>query len=80
MPNTNTFEDDERYKDWDFSNAKPANNHPLVQKLQERHAKAMAQQIAFDDDILEWISTQDDETRNHINEVVRHFMAVKQHA
>lgn len=25
----------ERYKDWDMSNAKPANLHPMVSKLQK---------------------------------------------
>ena len=63
----------ERYKNFDPTNApvKPS----FVKKLQERHAIAQAK--AFDPDVVTWLSSQDNETKQHINEMVRHIMALK---
>ena len=64
----------ERYKNFDPTNAqlvKPS----FVKKLQERHAIAQAQ--AFDADVVAWLSSQDNETKQHINDMVRHIMALK---
>ena len=58
----------ERYKNFDPTNS-------FVKKLQERHAIAQAK--AFDADVVEWLSSQDNETKQHINEMVRHIMALK---
>ncbi len=36
----------ERYKDWDMSNAKPANTHPLVKDTDTRvHVNEMIRQV-----------------------------------
>lgn len=50
-------------------------NLTLLKKLQERHAIAQAK--AFDADVVEWLSSQDNETKQHINDMVRHVMALK---
>lgn len=67
-------DDLKHYKDFDFSQAElvqPA----LMKKLQKRHAEAQAK--VLDADVVTWLSTQDAATQKHINEVIRHFMAVK---
>jgi hypothetical protein len=64
----------ERYKNFDPTNA-PVVKPNFVKKLQERHAIAQAK--AFDADVVTWLSSQDDETKQHINEMVRHIMALK---
>lgn len=64
----------EYYKNFDTSKVAPI-KHPLVKKLQERHAAAQAK--VLDADVVTWLSTQDVATQQHINEVIRHFMAVK---
>lgn len=64
----------ERYKNFDPTNA-PLVKPYFVKKLQERHATAQAQ--AFDADVVTWVSSQDAATKQHINEVIRHFMAIK---
>jgi hypothetical protein len=46
-----------------------------VKKLQERHAIAQAK--AFDADVVTWLGSQDNETKQHINDMVRHIMALK---
>lgn len=64
----------EYYKNFDTSKITPI-KHPLVKKLQERHAAAQAKVI--DADVVTWLSTQDQETRQHINDMIRHAMALK---
>ncbi len=63
-----------RYKSFDPTNA-PLVKPSFVKKLQERHAIAQAK--AFDADVVTWLSSQDNETKQHINEMVRHIMAIK---
>lgn len=64
----------ERYKNFDPTNA-PVVKPNFVKKLQERHAIAQAK--AFDADVVTWLSSQDNETKQHINDMVRHIMALK---
>jgi uncharacterized protein (DUF4415 family) len=64
----------EYYKNFDTSKVAPI-KHPLVKKLQERHA--VAQTKVLDADVVTWLNSQDAATKQHINEVIRHFMAVK---
>lgn len=64
----------ERYKNFDPTNA-PLVKPSFVKKLQERHAIAQAK--AFDPDVVTWLSSQDNETKQHINDMVRHVMALK---
>lgn len=78
MLDVKTFSEDKKYQDWSFDNAKPANIHPMVKELQSRHAQATY--AALDKDVLDWLIAQDDETRHHANEILRHFIAVKSHA
>lgn len=64
----------EHYKTLDISDAEEI-KHPLIVELQKRHAIAQAK--AFDIDVVEWVNTQDQATKHHINEMIRHLMAVK---
>ena len=64
----------ERYKNFDPTNV-PLVKPNFVKKLQERHATAQANVI--DADVVRWLSTQDQETRQHINDMIRHAMALK---
>ena len=64
----------EYYKNLDTTNAKlvqPA----IIKKLRERQREVAYSSL--DMDVLTWLSTQDVDTKRHINEVIRHFMAVK---
>ena len=64
----------EYYKNLDTTNAKlvqPA----IIKKLRERQREVAYSSL--DMDVLTWLSTQDVDTKKHINEVIRHFMAVK---
>lgn len=56
--------------EYDFSNAKKASNITHLSRLQ-------AQQ-PLDDDVLQWLYTQDNSTKQHINEMIRQIMAIKQ--
>jgi uncharacterized protein (DUF4415 family) len=67
-------DDLEHYKNFDFSQAKLVKPE-IIKKLQARHAEAQAK--VLDADVVTWLSTQDPDTKKHINEVIRHFMAVK---
>jgi uncharacterized protein (DUF4415 family) len=70
----NMRDDLEHYKNFDFSQAKLVKPE-IIKKLQKRHAEAQAK--VLDADVVTWLSTQDLATQQHINEVIRHFMAVK---
>lgn len=66
--------EDLEYRDLDFGQAtlvKPA----ILKKLQERHADAQAK--VLDADVVTWLSHQDHETKKHVNDVIRHIMALK---
>ena len=64
----------EYYKNVDVSRDKHV-EPTFVKELRKRHAAAQA--MAFDADVVTWVSSQDAATKQHINEVIRHFMAVK---
>lgn len=72
--NDSTEKDLAFYKEFDPAQSHQI-KHPLIEKLQAN--KRLAEQN-FDDDVLSWVSTQDLETKRHINDVIRHIMAVKQ--
>lgn len=63
----------EYYKNFDTSQATPI-KHPLVQKLQERQAAAQVK--VLEPDVVMWLSAQNQETKQHINEMIRHAMAL----
>lgn len=46
----------------------------LIKKLQERHAAV--QTNVLDPDVATWLSHQNHETKQHINEMIRHAMAL----
>lgn len=56
--------------EYDFSNAKKASDIPHLSRLQ-------AQQ-PLDDDVLQWLSAQDNSTKQHVSEMIRQIMAIKQ--
>lgn len=62
------------YKNLDISKAKQVEPE-FIKEFKKRHAAAQAK--AFDVDVVEWVNTQDQETKRHINEMIRHLMAVK---
>ncbi len=64
-------------KPFDFSQAKKASDVPALARLQQAYAKEQAKAQAIDDDVIAWIESQDSDTKRHINEILRHFMAMK---
>jgi hypothetical protein len=67
--------DIEYYKNLDVSRAKHIEPE-FIKELRKRHA--IAQEKAFDVDVVEWVNTQDQATKQHINDMIRHVMALKQ--
>lgn len=63
----------EHYQNLDTSHANVVEPE-VLKKLKER--KRYVQQ-AFDIDVLDWLYKQDDETKRHINDMIRHAMALK---
>lgn len=79
-----TDKDYDRYKDIDLDNTVGIKriNHPLVQHLQDNTKQDSNEQPnqpldAFDKDILAWVATQDQTTKQYINDMIRHFMNFK---
>lgn len=70
--------DFERYKQLDFSNAKPANLNPKIKQLQER-ARALEQDSFlgfFDSDVREIIGRHNTpQDRMRVNEMIRLLFA-----
>jgi len=64
----------EHYRNLDTSEAKVV-EPVIIKKLRERKQEIASN--SFDMDVLTWLSGQDQATKQHINEVIRHFMAVK---
>ena len=66
------------FDDFDFDNAQSI-KHPLIAKLQANAqlANQKANDKVLDDDTYAWLSHQSMETKRHINEMIRHVMAVK---
>ena len=63
----------ERYKNFDPTNA------PLVKPsfVKITGTSCHSSSKGFDPDVVTWLSSQDNETKQHINEMVRHIMALK---
>ncbi len=84
MPTKNIDVEYERYKDWDMSDSKPANLHPMVKKLQDNKRLAQLAEaqknMPFDEDVVNWVSKQDANTRSRINEMIRQVMGMYQTA
>lgn len=62
------------YENLDTSNATVV-EPKFIKELRKRRAATQAK--VLDADVVTWLSTQDAATQQHINEVIRHFMAVK---
>lgn len=56
--------------EYDFSNAKKATQIAHLNRLRE-------QQHLLDEDVSNWLATQDDDTKKHISEMIRQVMAIK---
>lgn len=72
-----TDKDLQFYKDFDFERSNQI-KHPLIEKLQAR--KRLAEQLekyGFDEDVIYWLVTQDDDNKRHINDMIRHAMALQ---
>ncbi len=63
------------YKDFDFDNAKII-KHPTIALLQERHRLAEQAGQSLDEDVMKWLVIQDSDTKQHINDMIRHVMAL----
>lgn len=59
------------YKDFDMSGA-TRGTPPHIAKL-----KANSDNAWLDEDLSVWIANQDSTTKRHINEMIRHAMALK---
>lgn len=64
----------EYYQNFDFDNATLVEPN-VIQKIKAQ--KKLIEQRSFDSDILAWLDTQDTTTKRHINEMLRHMMAIK---
>lgn len=70
-------EDPSYFDGLDLENAKPI-KHPLIEKLQANAKLVKQQETAWlDEDLSIWITNQDSTTKRHINEMIRHAMALK---
>lgn len=58
--------------EYDFSNAKWATQIP--------HLNALREQKLLDDDVENWLKTQDPTTKSHISQLIRQVMAIAQAA
>ncbi len=68
-------EEYERYKDWDFSNAKSVAETPALKRLQEARANANQQtNQSIDNEVVSWISQQDVVIKQHFNDMLRREM------
>ena len=63
------------FDDFDFDHAKTI-KHPLVKKLKE-NAKSSSSAPLLDSDVAMWLAQQDQNTQRHINEMIRHVMAMQ---
>ncbi|MBS9779034.1 MAG: hypothetical protein KGV51_00255 [Moraxellaceae bacterium] len=69
----------QQYKDFDPFQAK-AVEPKAMKKIQELRSKELEKsfyQTVFDDEVINWIINQDSATKNHINGMVKDFMAQK---
>lgn len=63
-------------KEFDFSTAKRPSDVPALQQLRQAHQNSIAQNKAFDDDVINWVAKQDSNTRQRINEILRQMMGM----
>lgn len=64
-------------KTFDFSQAKPVSEVSALKNLQQAYQNSQkATHQAFDDDVIAWVEQQSPTTQHHINEMIRHFMAI----
>ncbi|STZ63486.1 Uncharacterised protein [Moraxella lacunata] len=57
---------------------RPSIKHPIFEKMQANAKLAKQQETAWlDEDLSIWITNQDSTTKRHINEIIRHAMALK---
>lgn len=66
---------DKKMAELDFANAKPVHEVPALARRQAKQSSVQRQLLA--NDVQQWLLHQDDATIDHINAVIRHFMAVK---
>lgn len=64
-------------KEFDFSTAKRANQVPALQQLRQAYQHSEQAKV-LDDDVLAWACIQDQNTKRHINEMIRNVMAIQQ--
>ena len=66
-------------KKFDFSTAKKLHEVAALQQLQQAHRRSMQQSASqlFDDDVVDWVSKQDNKTRQAVNTMIRQMMIVQ---
>ncbi len=73
----NDIDKDAEYFDtFDVENAQRI-KHPLIKKAQERFYQK-AENMPFDSDVLLWITNQNEDTKQHFNEMLRREMVFLQ--
>lgn len=68
----------EELKDKSFKGAKTVEEIPKLAAFQK--AMHERQQDFLDDDVVAWLSQQTEDTKSHVNGMIRHLMAVASHA
>lgn len=67
----------EELKDKSFKGAKTVEEIPKLAAFQK--AMRERQRALLDDDVAEWLSQQTEDTKSHVNGMIRHMMAVASH-
>lgn len=69
-------EDASYFDEFDVENAQVV-KHPLVDRVQASAQSAQMSEKLLDDDVADWISKQDESTRQAVNSMLRQLMVVK---
>lgn len=74
MNNTLPKEQLDYYQNFDFEKVELVEPN-VIKQIKAR--KKLAEEQNFDIDVLAWIDSQDSVTKRHVNDVLRHMMALK---
>lgn len=69
-------EDASYFDEFDVENAQVV-KHPLVDRVQANAQSVKMSEKLLDDDVADWISKQDESTRQAVNSMLRQLMVVK---
>lgn len=69
----------EELKDKSFEGGKTVEEIPRLAAFQQAMRQRGQPQPLLADDVLDWLTQQDADTRAHVNGMIRHLMAVATH-